>query len=52
MDRIALVSKETKRVFKKEPDVVVQEKSPQKSLPQLKPVKGKKGVGYASDNTG
>ena len=31
---------------------MVKEQSPQKSLPQLKPVKGKKGVGYASDNTG
>ncbi|CAD8078852.1 unnamed protein product [Paramecium sonneborni] len=52
LDRIALVSKETKRVFRN----VIEEQAVQEQLQKnnslQKSTKQKRGVGYASDNTG
>ncbi|CAK71945.1 unnamed protein product (macronuclear) [Paramecium tetraurelia] len=52
LDRIALVSKETKRVFRNVLEKQVVQESPQKNNTLQKSTKQKRGVGYASDNTG
>ncbi|CAD8160802.1 unnamed protein product [Paramecium pentaurelia] len=52
LDRIALVSKETKRVFRNVIEEQIVQESPQKNNLLQKSNKQKRGVGYASDNTG
>ncbi|CAK77506.1 unnamed protein product (macronuclear) [Paramecium tetraurelia] len=52
LDRIALVSRETKREFRNKVEEQVVQESPQKNNTLQKSTKQKRGVGYASDNTG